>query len=116
MDSDTGLVLRCGAGMVVQGNTFVDLTNFTFLLATGDDFSGSIAGLKIRGNTVSRRAGAVVFRLQYASGTPAVDVDANRYIAGQDSFAVLDGTTSETAVTFTVWRSRTGHDTTSSLL
>jgi len=116
MDSDSGLVLRCAAGMVIQGNTFVDLTSFTFLLATGDDFSGSIAGLKIRGNTVTRRSGAVVYRLQYAAGTPAVVVDANRYIAGQESFAVLNGATSETAVTFAVWRSRTGHDTTSTLL
>lgn len=116
LDSDTGLVLRCAAGMVIKGNTFVHLTDFTFLLTTGDDFGGSIAGLQIRDNTVTRRSGAVVYRLQYADGTPSVDIDANRYLAGQDSFAVMNGTMSETAVTFSVWRSRTGHDTSSSLL
>ena len=116
LDSDTGLVLRCGAGMVIKGNTFVHLADFTFLLSTGDDFAGSIAGLQIRGNTVTRRSGAVVYRLQYASGTPSVNIDGNRYIAGQDGFAVMNGTMSETAVPFSVWRSRTGHDKSSTLL
>ena len=116
LDSDTGLVLRCGAGMVIKGNTFVHLSDFTFLLSTGDTFGGSISGLQISGNTVTRRSGAVVYRLQYADGTPTVDIDANRYITGEDSFAVLNGTMSETAVTFAVWRSRTGHDAASRLL
>jgi hypothetical protein len=115
-DTDTGLVLRCAAGLQVTGNTFSGLANFTFLLTDGGEFAGRIDGVRITGNTVVRRTGAVVFRLQYAGGAPpGVTIDQNRYRTGQDSFAVIDPGSPETTVSFAGWRSRTGHDASSTL-
>ena len=108
-DRDTGLVLRCAADSVISGNTFTDLDRFTFLLATGGSFAGSLDGLRITGNTVTYRKGTVAYRLQYAAGRPGVTIDGNRYRGG-GRFAVPDGARSETAVSFADWRSRTGYD------
>ncbi|SNY48785.1 right-handed parallel beta-helix repeat-containing protein [Paractinoplanes atraurantiacus] len=109
-DSDTGLVLRCAAGNTVSNNNFSGMQKFTFLLATGSDFAGSIEGLKITGNTVFRNSGTVVYRLQIDSGKPNLTIDDNTYQTGENAFAVLNGTTSETNVPYDQWRSTTKFD------
>jgi parallel beta helix pectate lyase-like protein len=115
--SNTGLVLRCAANLVVRDNTFTGLDKFTFLLATGGDFAGSIDGLQVQDNTVTRAPGAVVFRLQFDSGTsPAVSIDRNRYGGARDSFAIMDTRTGpETPMSFARWRSATAYDAASTL-
>jgi Right handed beta helix region len=115
--SNTGLVLRCAANLVVRDNTFTGLDKFTFLLATGGDFAGSIDGLQVQDNTVTRAPGAVVFRLQFDSGTsPALSIDRNRYGSARDSFAIMDtGTGPETPMSFARWRSATAYDAASTL-
>ncbi|HEX9999962.1 MAG TPA: right-handed parallel beta-helix repeat-containing protein [Actinoplanes sp.] len=115
-DNDTGLVLRCAAGMVISGNTFTGLSKFTFLLSNDGDFAGKIDDLQITGNTVTRRAGTVVWRLQYEAEQPTgISVDRNTYVTGKDAFAVVDATWTETAVTYDVWRTRTGYDASSTV-
>jgi Right handed beta helix region len=117
--ADTGMVLRCASGFVIRGNTFTGLDKFTFLLATGGDFAGHIDGLQITGNTVTRGASAVVYRLQFAAGTPPVTINGNRYARAATSFGVVDpdpgGETRETALSFAQWRAGTGYDATSTL-
>jgi parallel beta helix pectate lyase-like protein len=121
-DHFTGMVLRCGAGMVITDNAFENLSNFTFVVSSDDRFAGVIAGLTITGNTVTQRAGSVVFRLQYAASAarPAMTVDDNRYRLAGDGFAVVGPTTSDAAVDaantvdFGGWRSGTGLDASSS--
>ncbi|GAA0510066.1 hypothetical protein Ade02nite_52850 [Paractinoplanes deccanensis] len=114
-DSDTGLVLRCAAGNTISNNTFSGMQKFTFLLATGSDFAGSISGLKITGNTVSRNSGTVVYRLQIDAGKPLVTIDSNTYDTGENAFAVLNGSVSEANVPYDQWRSQTGYDAHSTL-
>nr|WP_296066542.1 right-handed parallel beta-helix repeat-containing protein [uncultured Actinoplanes sp.] len=110
-DRDTGLVLRCATGMAITGNTFSTLSRFTFLLQTGGDFGGRIDDLAITGNTITRKTGTVVYRLQYASAPPSgLRIDRNTYRNGAAGFAVLDGLRSETTVPFAGWRARTGFD------
>jgi hypothetical protein len=117
--ANTGLVLRCGTGFTIRGNTFTGLDNFTFLLATGGDFPGHIDGLQIIGNTVTRDSSSVVYRLQFQDGTPAVTINGNAYRQAATSFGVIDpdpgGDTRETKLTFTQWRSRTAYDATSTV-
>jgi hypothetical protein len=124
MDSNTGLVLRCAANLLVRDNTFTDLDNFTFLLASGGEFAGKIDGLRIESNTVTKRAAAVVYRLQFGPARPAVTIDRNRYRTGQATFAVIDDAAmadnssssgQEVTSTYDEWRSRTGYDTASTL-
>lgn len=112
----TGLLLRCAANMAIRGNTFTDLDNFTFLLSSDGQFAGSVDGLQITGNSVTRHQNAVVYRLQFRSSpaTPPMSVDDNRYRVGQDRFAVIDDG-AETAVSFEDWKSRTGFDARSAL-
>ena len=114
-DRDTGMVLRCAAGLTISNNTFSGLSKFTFLLATGSDFAGSIEGLRITGNTVTRKPGTVVYRLQYEGARPNVGIDGNRYETGKDAFAVLEGAKSEASVAYDQWVASTGHDKTSSM-
>ena len=110
-DRDTGLVLRCATGMAITGNTFSGLSRFTFLLQTGGDFGGRIDDLRITGNTVTRKSGTVVYRLQYASTPPhGVRIDQNTYTGGSSGFAVLNGIRSEVSVPFSGWKARTGYD------
>lgn len=117
--ANTGMVLRCASGMLIAGNTFTALDNFTFLLATGGDFAGHIDGLRITGNTVTRAPAAVVYRLQFPDHTPALTVDDNRYGAASTSFGVIDPHPStdrrETKLTYAQWRAATGYDTTSTV-
>jgi hypothetical protein len=124
MDSNTGLVLRCAQNLLVRDNTFTDLDNFTFLLASGGEFAGRIDGLRIEANTVTKRAAAVVYRLQFGTAKPAVTINRNRYRTGQATFAVIDdaareddGSSSGHEVTssYDEWRARTGHDAASTL-
>jgi hypothetical protein len=111
LDNDTGLVLRCATGMAITGNTFNALSRFTFLLQTGGDFGGTIDDLKITGNTVTRKTGTVVYRLQYASTSPSgLRIDQNTYRNGSSGFAVLNGIRSEETVPFSSWKARTGYD------
>jgi hypothetical protein len=110
-DDDTGLVLRCGTGMVISNNSFTDTSVFTFLLQTGGAFAGKIDGTQITGNQVTRRDGAAVYRLQYASTPPTgLTIDHNRYVGETSGFAILNGTKSEAAVTYDGWRGATGFD------
>ncbi|WP_127503695.1 right-handed parallel beta-helix repeat-containing protein [Actinoplanes solisilvae] len=114
--SDTGLVLRCAAGLTVSGNTFSDLQRFTFLLATGGDFAGSIEGLHITGNTVTRNDNAAVYRLQIDDGaSPNMVIDDNTYDTGGNHFGILNGSWSEASVTYDQWVTRTTFDRTSTL-
>jgi hypothetical protein len=113
--NDTGLVLRCSANLTVSNNTFSGMQKFTFLLATGSDFAGSIEGLKITGNTVSRNSGTVVYRLQIDSGSPNMTIDNNKYQTGENAFAVLNGSVSEANVPYDQWRAKTGFDTRSTM-
>jgi parallel beta-helix repeat protein len=117
--ANTGMVLRCGTGFTITGNTFTGLDDFAFLLSTGGDFPGHIDGLVITGNTVTRGPSSVVFRLQYQDGTPDVTVDGNSYGQASASFGVIDpnpgGDAKETRLTFAQWRSATGYDATSTL-
>lgn len=112
LTTDTGILLRCGAGFVFTGNTFTNLQSFTFLLITGDDFSGSIDGASFTGNTVTRGSGAVVYRLQLASTTaPTVTIESNTYVTTAAArFAILNGLISEDSVTFAQWKTQTSHD------
>jgi hypothetical protein len=80
--------------------------------------------LQIHDNTVTRRTGAVVFRLQFADGeTPAVSIDRNHYGGAREAFAIIDdgsadgdaGPVPETTMTFARWRTETGFDASSSL-
>ncbi|MGK5681747.1 right-handed parallel beta-helix repeat-containing protein [Actinoplanes sp. URMC 104] len=115
-ENDTGLVLRCAAGLTVSGNTFSNMDKFTFLMATGSDFAGSIEGLRITGNTVTRNDSAAVFRLQIDGGaSPNMVIDKNTYETGDNNFAVLNGSTSEASVPYDQWVSRTGFDKASQL-
>jgi parallel beta-helix repeat protein len=117
--ANTGMVLRCASGMVIRGNTFTGLDNFTFLLATGGDFPGHIDGLQITGNTVTRGASSVVYRLQFQAGTPPVTLNGNRYGQASTSFGVVDPEPSadkkETKLTYAQWRASTGYDARSTL-
>ncbi len=117
--ANTGMVLRCGTGFTISGNTFTGLDNFTFLLATGGDFAGHIDGLQITGNAVTRAASSVVYRLQFQHGTPAVTINGNSYRQAAASFGVIDpdpgGDSKETKLSFAQWRSTTGYDETSTL-
>lgn len=114
--NDTGLVLRCAAGMTISGNTFSDLRNFTFLLATGSDFAGSIEGLQVTGNTVVRNDNAAVYRLQIDGGaSPTMVIDKNSYDTGDNHFGILNGSWSEASVTYDQWVARTGFDRASTL-
>ncbi|NMO56638.1 DUF1565 domain-containing protein [Actinoplanes sp. TBRC 11911] len=115
-DFDTGLVLRCGTGMVISGNTFTNMAKFTFLLQTGGDFAGKIDGTRITGNEVTRRAGVAIWRLQYASAQPTgLAIEHNRYAGPATGFAILHGVSSEDTVTFDGWRAATGFDAGSSV-
>jgi hypothetical protein len=110
-DFDTGLVLRCGTGMVINGNTFTNMAKFTFLLQTGGDFAGKIDGTRITGNAVTRRQGVVIWRLQYASAQPAgLVIEHNKYAGPAAGFAILHGASSEASVPFDGWRTATGFD------
>jgi hypothetical protein len=124
MDSNTGLVLRCAENLLVRDNTFTDLDNFTFLLASGGEFAGSIDGLRIEANTVTKRAAAVVYRLQFGTADPPVTINRNRYRTGQATFAVIEGAATgddgassgrEVTSTYDEWRARTGYDAASTL-
>ncbi|WP_250037315.1 right-handed parallel beta-helix repeat-containing protein [Paractinoplanes maris] len=115
-ENDTGLVLRCAAGLTVSGNTFSDMSKFTFLLATGSDFAGSIEGVKITGNTVSRNDNAAVFRLQIDGGaSPNMVINQNKYETGDNHFGILNGSFTEASVTYDQWVARTGFDKASTL-
>ncbi len=115
-DNDTGMVLRCAAGLTVSDNTFSDLNKFTFLLATGSDFAGSIEGLRITGNTVQRNDQAAVYRLQIDGGaSPTMSIDKNTYQTGDNHFAIMNGSFTEASVTYEQWVTRTGWDKASSL-
>ncbi len=115
-DNDTGLVLRCAARLTVSGNTFSDLSKFTFLLATGSDFAGSIEGVKITGNTVTRNDNAAVYRLQIDGGaSPNMVIDKNSYETGDNNFGIPNGSVSEASVTYDQWVARTGFDKASTL-
>ena len=114
-ENDTGMVLRCAAGLTISNNTFSDMSKFTFLLATGSDFAGSIDGLRITGNTVSRKQGTVVYRLQFEGAEPALSIDGNRYETGRNTFAVLQGAKSEASVAYDQWVAQTGYDKSSSV-
>jgi hypothetical protein len=113
---DTGLVLRCAAGMSITGNTFNDLQKFTFLLATGSDFAGSIEGIHITGNTVIRNDNAAVYRLQIDDGaSPTMVIDKNTYQTGDNHFGILNGSWSEASVSYDQWVARTSFDRASTL-
>nr|WP_221381025.1 right-handed parallel beta-helix repeat-containing protein [Actinoplanes polyasparticus] len=114
--NDTGLVLRCAAGLTVSNNVFSDMSKFTFLLATGSDFAGSIEGLKITGNTVTRNDNAAVYRLQIDGGaSPNMVIDQNKYETGDNHFGILNGSFTEASVTYDQWVARTGFDKASTL-
>ncbi|GID31288.1 parallel beta helix pectate lyase-like protein [Paractinoplanes brasiliensis] len=114
--NDTGMVLRCAAGMTVSNNTFADMKKFTFLLATGSDFAGSIEGLKITGNTVTRNDSVPIFRLQIDGGdSPNMTIDKNNYQTGDNNFSILNGSFTEASVPYDEWVSRTGFDKASTL-
>lgn len=114
--NDTGMVLRCAAGMTVSNNTFADMKKFTFLLATGSDFAGSIEGLKITGNTVTRNDSVPIFRLQIdGSDSPNMTIDKNNYQTGDNNFSILNGSFTEASVPYDEWVSRTGFDKASTL-
>ncbi|MBL7261801.1 right-handed parallel beta-helix repeat-containing protein [Paractinoplanes lichenicola] len=115
-ENDTGMVLRCAAGMTVSNNTFADMKKFTFLLATGSDFAGSIEGLKINGNTVTRNDSVPIFRLQIDGGaSPNMTIDKNNYETGDNNFSILNGSFTEASVPYDEWVSRTGFDKASTL-
>jgi hypothetical protein len=107
---DTGLVLRCGTGMVISDNTFTNMSVFTLLLQTGGDFAGKIDGTKITGNDVTHER-AAVFRLMYGGEPPTgLTINGNKYAGDSSGFAILHGNTSEASVTFDGWRNATGFD------
>ncbi|HET6483105.1 MAG TPA: right-handed parallel beta-helix repeat-containing protein [Actinoplanes sp.] len=115
-ENDTGLVLRCAVGLTISGNTFSDLSKFTFLLATGSEFAGSIEGVRITGNTVTRADNAAVYRLQIDGGAaPNMVIDKNDYQTGDNNFGILNGSFTEASVTYDQWVARTGFDKTSTL-
>ncbi|GAA4603001.1 parallel beta-helix repeat protein [Actinoplanes octamycinicus] len=117
-DRSTGLVLRCAADMRVTGNTFENLSQFTFLISTDGDFAGRIDGLTITGNDVRQAPGVVVHRLQVPStaSLPRITIDANRYRLAGASFAVIgpdDSPDAANTVDFATWQQRTRFDATS---
>ncbi|GAA2705355.1 right-handed parallel beta-helix repeat-containing protein [Actinoplanes palleronii] len=116
-ESFTGLVLRCATGMRVTGNTFQNLSQFTFLITQDGEFAGPITGLTITGNDVTQ-SGDAVHRLQFTavSKVPKITIDANRYHLTGSTFAVIaPAGTADTGhtVDLPAWQSRTGFDTTS---
>ncbi|GIF15527.1 right-handed parallel beta-helix repeat-containing protein [Actinoplanes teichomyceticus] len=113
----TGLILRCAAGMRISGNTFENLSQFTFLITADGGFAGSVAGLRITGNEVIQ-AGDVVHRVQIVppAGLPRITVDGNRYRTAGAGFAVIGPEGAPDAgntVDFPGWQRRTGLDRTS---
>ncbi|BCJ46762.1 hypothetical protein GCM10010168_37160 [Actinoplanes ianthinogenes] len=117
-DRATGLVLRCAADMRITGNTFENLSQFTFLISTDGGFAGRIDGMSITGNAVEQAPGVVVQRLQVASATqlPRITIDANRYRLAGTAFAVVgpdDSSDAANTLDFPAWQSQTHFDATS---
>jgi hypothetical protein len=116
-DSFTGLVLRCAGGMRVTGNTFENLSRFTFLITQDGEFAGPIDDLQITGNDVTQ-SGDVIHRLQFTalSDVPTIKIDANRYHTTGAAFAVIGPAGIPDAgntIDFPTWQKRTDFDATS---
>ncbi len=100
-----GIILRCGAGMLIANNVFEDMDYWVFDITTGGGFAGSINGFRIENNVSYQLAnkiyaietalpsGAVIdYNVSYNSpGAPFASVPGNGNVPDLATFRGLTG-------------------------
>jgi parallel beta-helix repeat protein len=100
-----GIILRCGASMLIANNTFEDLDYWVYDITTGGGFAGSIDGFRIENNVSYQLAnkiyaiedtlpaGAVIdYNVSYNSpGAPFASVPSNGNVTDIATFRSLTG-------------------------
>ena len=99
-----GMFLRCGEGMLVANNTFVDVEGFVFSLGSDSaTYSGRIEGLRIANNVIDvTGTGAKVYGMVTAM-PDSVRINGNLVRTSGQVATMPDGRRTTSLATFTEW-------------
>ena len=102
-----GIILRCGDGMLIANNVFVDMDYWVFDITTSGGFAGSINGFRIE-NNISYQMAHKIYAIETALPAGAV-IDHNvTYNSPGAPFASVPGNGNVPDIA--TFRSLTGQD------
>jgi len=106
MEHATGILLRCANNMSVTNNMLSNVDAWTFQITGGGNFGGTIAGMKITGNTIWQKS-SPVYQLDMPALSLPITINDNTYHTAT-TFA-LDWK-NEKLETLAQWQEATGFD------